>query len=457
MRYDAIVIGAGQAGPTVATRLAAAGRRVALIERDRFGGTCVNTGCTPTKTMVASARVAHLARRAADFGVQAGPVTVDLAAVVARKDAVVAASREGLSAWLASTERLDVLRGDARLVARDTVEVDGTRLAAPLIVLNVGGRPSRPDLPGVGMVPHLDSSTILDVATLPEHLVVVGGSYVGLEFAQMFRRFGARVTVVERAPRLIPREDPATSEALAGVLADEGIEVRTAAECITLAPEGDGVRVGVSCTEGPPEVVGSHVLLAVGRTPNTDGLGLDTAGVATDARGFITVDDTLATSVPGIYALGDCNGRGAFTHTAYNDGEILTENLLAGASRRLTDRIPAYALYTDPPLARVGMTVAEAQAAGHRVLVGERPMSRVGRATEKGETAGFMKVVVDGDDGAILGAALLGVGADEAVHAIIAAMAAGTDAAALSRAVFIHPTVAELIPTILGELKPAAD
>nr|WP_205648500.1 FAD-containing oxidoreductase [Acuticoccus kandeliae] len=453
---DAIVIGAGQAGPTVAARLAGAGKRVVLIERAALGGTCVNTGCTPTKAMVASAYAAHLARRAADFGVSAGPVGVDLAAVVARKDRVVARSRDGLEDWLGATEGLTLKRGHARFVAADAVEVAGERIEAPLIVLNVGGRPSMPDFPGVADVASLNSSTILDLSTLPRHLVVVGGSYVGLEFAQMFRRFGAAVTIVERAPRLVAREDEATSEALAAILREEGITVRTGADCIALAPHPDGVNVHVSCTEGAPEVVGSHVLLAVGRVPNTDDLGLPAAGVATDARGFITVDDRLQTNVPGIYALGDCNGRGAFTHTAYNDGEILTDNLLSGDDRKVSDRIPAYALYTDPPLGRVGLSVAEAKAAGHRVLVGERPMTRVARAVEKGETAGFMKVVVDADSGRILGAALLGVGADEAVHAILAAMAGGLDARGLARTVFIHPTVSELIPTILGELKPVA-
>ncbi len=454
MRVDAIVIGAGQAGPSVAARLAGAGKRVVLVERGAVGGTCVNTGCTPTKTMVASAHAAHLASRAGDFGVSTGPVSVDLAAVVARKDAVVGRSRDGLEEWLGATDGLTLMRGHARFVGPDAVEIEGTRIEAPLIFINVGGRPSVPDFPGVSDVAALASSTILDLTVLPKHLVVVGGSYVGLEFAQMFRRFGAAVTIVERAPRVVPREDEATSAALAGILGGEGIALRTGADCIALGPHPDGVSVHVTCEEGVPEVVGSHVLLAVGRTPNTDDLGLAAAGVATDARGFVIVDERLQTNVPGIYALGDCNGRGAFTHTAYNDGEIVVDNRLSGAGRRVSDRITAYALYTDPPLGRVGLTVAEAREKGHRVLVGERPMTRVARAVEKGETAGFMKVVVDADSGAILGGALLGVGADEAVHAVIAAMSGGLDAQGLSRTVFIHPTVSELIPTVLGELKP---
>ncbi len=454
--FDAIVIGAGQAGPSLAGRLTGAGMKVALVERALFGGTCVNTGCTPTKTLVASAQAAHLARHAGDYGVVVeGAVTVDLARVKARADAVVAASRAGVEGWLDSLPGCTVLRGHAVFESATEVRVGDDVLSAPRVFINVGGRASVPRMPGVGEVPYLDNSSILALTRVPEHLVVVGGSYVGLELAQVFRRFGAAVTVVEMRPHLVPREDPDVSSAIEEILRGEGIAVRTSAMCIRLAAHERGVAVGVECPEGPPTVVGSHVLLAVGRRPNTDDLGLERAGVATDARGFITVDDTLATNVPGIWALGDCNGRGAFTHTAYNDFEIVAGNLLDGARRRLSERIPAYALYVDPPLGRVGMTETEARASGRPLLVGSRPMTRVSRAVEKGETQGFMKVVADAQSRQILGAAILGVGGDEAIHGLIDMMNARATIDAYRRAVPIHPTVSELIPTVLGEMKPA--
>jgi pyruvate/2-oxoglutarate dehydrogenase complex dihydrolipoamide dehydrogenase (E3) component len=454
--FDAIVIGAGQAGPPLAGRLTGAGLKVALVERALFGGTCVNTGCTPTKTLVASAYAAHLARRAHDYGVVVeGAVTVDMARVKARADAVVARSRSGVEGWLRSMPDCTVLRGHAAFESPTRVRVGDDVLSSPRIFVNVGGRASVPRMPGIGEVPHLDNSSILALDRVPEHLVVVGGSYVGLELAQVFRRFGAAVTIVEMQPHLIPREDADVSIAIADILRAEGIALRTGAKCIGLAPHERGVAVGVECAEGEPTVVGSHLLLAVGRRPNTDDLGLDRAGVATDARGFIIVDDTLATNVPGIWALGDCNGRGAFTHTAYNDFEIVAANLLDGASRRVSERIPAYALYIDPPLGRVGMTEAEARASGRQLLVGGRPMTRVSRAVEKGETQGLMKVVADARTREILGAAILGVGGDEAIHGVIDMMNARATIDAYRRAVPIHPTVSELIPTVLGEMKPA--
>jgi pyruvate/2-oxoglutarate dehydrogenase complex dihydrolipoamide dehydrogenase (E3) component len=453
-RFDAIVIGAGQAGPSLAARLAGTGKSVALIERHLLGGTCVNTGCTPTKTLVASAYAAHLARRAADYGVTVGgPVGIDIKAVMARKNAVVVQSRDGLGSWLETLDNLTVIKGHARLLSAGSVEVGGEQMSAERIFLNVGGRPDVPAMPGIETVPVLTSSAILDLEEIPEHLVVVGGSYVGLEFAQIFRRFGSRVTVVEKGPRLVLREDEDTSAAIRAVFEAEGIAVRTSAECIRFAQRADGIGVGVECASGDPEILGSHVLMAVGRRPNTGDLGLEKAGVAVDGRGFITVDSHLATSAPGIWALGDCNGRGAFTHTAYNDYEIVAENLLDGANRRVEDRIPAYALYTDPPLGRVGLTKAQAVAAGHTIRVGRRPMSRVARAVEKGETEGFMEVVVDAETDAILGAAIFGVGGDEVVHGILDVMAAKAPASLLRRTVHIHPTVSELVPTILGELK----
>lgn len=451
--FDAIIIGAGQAGPALAARLAAAGRRVAVIERKFVGGTCINTGCMPTKTLVASARAAHVARRAADYGVVLpGPVGIDMPAIRMRARTVTLNARQGLESWLGGMANTRLIRGHARFVGPHEVEVDGRRLSAPQIFLNVGGRSVVPDFPGVGEVPHLDNTSILDLDTVPRHLVVVGGSYIGLEFAQMYRRFGAEVTVVEKGPRLVGREDPDVSDAIREILEGEGITVRLNAECIRFAAHPEGVAVGVDCQSGDPTVVGSQVLLAVGRRPNTDDLGLEAAGVATDARGYVQVDDQLCTTVEGVWALGDCNGRGAFTHTSWNDYEIVAANLLDGGARRVSDRIEAYALYVDPPLGRCGMTETAARAAGRRVRIGKRPMSRVGRAVEKGETQGFMKVVVDADSDAILGAAILGVEGDEAIHGILDVMAAGRPYTTLMRTMHIHPTVSELIPTVLGEL-----
>ena len=453
--FDAIVIGAGQAGPSLAGRLTAAGMKVALVERNLFGGTCVNTGCMPTKTLVASAYAAHLARRSAEYGVAIeSPIKIDMKRVKARADTVSTNARTNVEKWLRGMEGLTVIEGHARFEGPDVVRVGESLLKAPRIFINVGGRASVPDMPGVGTVDYLTNTSILKLDTIPRHLIVVGGSYIGLEFAHMYRRFGAEVTVVEMAPRLIAREDEDVSETVHEILTDEGIAVRTRASCIGFKPHPDGVAVDVDCTSGEPAVVGSHVLLAVGRRPNTDDLGLDKAGVAADARGYIVVDDGLATIVPGIWALGDCNGRGAFTHTAYNDYEIVAANLLDGGNRRVSDRIPAYALYVDPPLGRVGLSETEATRTGRKLLVSKRPMTRVGRAIEKGETKGFMKVVADAETKQILGAAILGAGGDEAIHGILNMMNAGATYPVLQWAVPIHPTVSELIPTVLGELKP---
>jgi pyruvate/2-oxoglutarate dehydrogenase complex dihydrolipoamide dehydrogenase (E3) component len=453
-QFDAIIIGAGQAGPALAGRLTGAGMTVAFVERKLFGGTCVNTGCTPTKTLVASAYAAHLARRAADFGILLeGSVRVDMKKVKARADAVVAESRTGVERRLREMAGCTVIEGHARFDGPHGVRVGEESLRAPRIFINVGGRASVPDMPGVHEVPFLNNRSILELDQLPDHLVVVGGSYVGLEFAQMYRRFGAEVTVVEKFPHLIGREDEEISEAIREILINEGINIRTSAECISLAPHERGVEVGVNCQEGEPTSVGSHVLLAVGRRPNTDDLGLEAAGVETDARGYIKVDDGLATNVPGIWALGDCNGRGAFTHTAYNDFEIIAANLLDGESRRVSKRVLGYALYIDPPLGRAGMSEREARATGRPLLVGKRPMSRVSRAVEKGETQGLMKVIVDAETRRILGAAILGTGGDEAIHGILDIMHADVPCDVLQRTMGIHPTVSELIPTILGELR----
>ncbi|MES3152910.1 FAD-containing oxidoreductase [Sphingomonas faeni] len=455
-RFDAIIVGAGQAGPPLAGRLTAAGMTVALIERKLVGGTCVNTGCMPTKTLVASAYAAHLARRAQDFGIVTGAVSVDMPAVAARAGKVVLDARTGNERWLGDMAGLTLIRGHARFTGPNVIAVDDAELTAPRIFLNVGGRASVPDMPGVGDVPHLDNTDMVALDLVPEHLVVIGGSYVGLEFAQMYRRFGADVTIVERGRRLIAHEDADVSDAVRAILEDEGIAVRTGANCIAFAAHDSGVAVTVDCHAGELVLVGSHVLLAVGRRPNTDDLGLDLAGIATDGKGDIVVDDLLQTNVPGVWALGDCNGRGAFTHTAYNDFEIVAANLLDGDDRTLSERLVGYALYTDPPLGRVGMTQSEAEKTGRPVLVSKRPMTRVGRAVEKGETKGFMKIVADAGTRRILGAAILGTGGDEAIHGILDMMNADQTLDALRWAVPIHPTVSELIPTVLLGLEPVA-
>lgn len=455
LSFDAIIIGAGQAGPSLAGRLTTAGMKVAMVERKLFGGTCVNTGCIPTKALVASAHAAHLARRASDFGVTiGGPVGVDMPAVKARKDKVSGDSRRSVESWLRRMQGCTVFEGHARFVSATEVSVGDDLLQAPRIFINVGGRALVPPLPGVDEVPCLTNTSILELDQVPRHLAVIGGSYIGLEFAQMYRRFGAEVTVIEKGPRLVAREDEEVSGAIRDIFEGEGVVVRLDAECIRFQPAADGIQVGVDCLAGAPEVMASHVLLAVGRRPNTDDLGLDQAGIELDPHGYIPVDEQLQTRTPGIWALGDCNGRGAFTHTAYNDFEIVAANLLDNDKRRVSDRIPVYALFIDPPLGRVGLTEAQARATGKAVRVGQRPMTRVGRAVEKGETAGFMKVVVDAESEAILGAAILGVGGDEAVHCLIDTMSCGGTGDALRRTMHIHPTVSELIPTILGELKP---
>jgi pyruvate/2-oxoglutarate dehydrogenase complex dihydrolipoamide dehydrogenase (E3) component len=456
IHVDAIIIGTGQAGPPLAARLAAAGKTVAVIERHLFGGTCVNTGCMPTKTLVASAYAAHLARRGADFGVVFDKAPrIDMARVKARADTVVANARGGVEKWLRGLNGCTVIQGQARFEGPDRVRVGDDLIVAPQIFINVGGRAFVPPFPGIEQVSYLTNTSMLALDRVPEHLVVVGGSYVGLEFAQMYRRFGAEVTVVERGPRLAPKEDEDISEAIREILVKEGITIRTSAECITVVPHECGVSVGVTCSHGEPQVTGSHVLLAVGRQPNTGDLGLDKAGVAMDARGYIQVDDSLATNVSGIWALGDCNGRGAFTHTAYNDYEIVAANLLDGEHRRVSERVTGYALYIDPPLGRVGMTEKEARASGRKLLLGQRPMTKVGRAIEKGETQGLMKIAVDAETRKILGAAIFGTGGDEAIHGILDIINADVSYDRLARAVPIHPTVSELIPTLLGEMRPA--
>ncbi|QDE40397.1 FAD-containing oxidoreductase [Luteibacter pinisoli] len=458
--FDAIIVGAGQAGPALAGRLTAAGKTVAIIERHLVGGTCVNTGCKPTKTLVASAYAARVAQRGGEYGVQyaadPGPIRFHLPTAAARAQKVILNSRKGNEDWLASMPNLTLIRGHARFTGPRQIEVNGETIEAPQVFLNVGGRANVPDFPGLVDVDYLTNSTIIPLEVLPDHLIVVGGSYIGLEFAQMYRRFGAKVTVVEQGPRLVGKEDEDVSAEIRTFLEAEGIEVRTHACCIRLGKRGDQVMVGVDCDEGAPEVTGSHVLLAVGRRPNTDDLGLELAGVAVDERGYITVDDHLKTTAEGVWAMGDCNGKGAFTHTAWNDYEIVAANLLDGADRKVSERILGYALYVDPPLGRVGMTEAQARRSGRPLLVAKRPMTRVGRAVEKGETWGFMTMVADAETRKVLGAAVLGTGGDEVIHGVLDMMNAGATIDTYQWAVPIHPTVSELIPTLIGSLQPAA-
>lgn len=454
-RFDAIIIGTGQAGPSLAGRFSGAGMTVAIIERHKFGGTCVNTGCIPTKTMVASAYAAHVARRGLDYGFTVGgDVLVDMKRVKARKDAASGRSNKGVEEWLRGLKNCTVIQGHARFQSSNAVVVNEEVLQAEKIFINVGGRASTPEMPGIHDVPFLNNSSMMDVDFLPEHLIVIGGSYVGLEFGQMYRRFGSEVTVVEMGPRLVGREDEDVSQAVREIMEAEGITIRLNAKCISLAKKGSGVAAHMDCEEGAPDVVGSHVLLAVGRVPNTNDLGLDAAGVETDTRGYIVVDDQLQTNVPGIWALGDCNGRGAFTHTSYNDYEIVADNLLNSDHRRVSDRIQAYALYIDPPLGRCGMTDAEIRKSGRTALVAKYPMIRVSRAFEKGETQGFMKIAVDAASKHILGAAIVGVGGDEVIHVLLDVMYAKAPYTVIQRAMHIHPTVAEYLPTVLGKLEP---
>jgi pyruvate/2-oxoglutarate dehydrogenase complex dihydrolipoamide dehydrogenase (E3) component len=451
-KFDAIIVGAGQAGPPLAGRLTEAGQTVAVIERKLVGGTCVNYGCIPTKTLVASAHAAHVARRGAEFGIGTGDVTVDMTKVKARKDKVMLDDRHGVESWLEGMSGCTLIRGHARFEGPHTIRVDDQFLEADKIFLNVGGRAVVPDIPGLADVDYLTNVGILDLATLPEHLVIVGGSYIALEFAQMYRRFGARVSVVEKGPRLTSREDEDVSAAIKEILEAEGIEIHLGATSMRVIKRDNGFELYPR--EDADPVVGTQLLVATGRAPNTDDLGLDAAGVATDRRGFVEVDDQLRTNVPHIWAMGDCNGKGAFTHTSYNDFEIVAANLLDDDPRRVSDRVTTYALYIDPPLGRAGLTVDEVRASGRKALVGKRPMNKVGRAVEKGETQGFMKVVVDAETEEILGAAILGVGGDEVVQDILDVMTAKLPYTAISRTMHIHPTVSELVPTMLQELSP---
>jgi pyruvate/2-oxoglutarate dehydrogenase complex dihydrolipoamide dehydrogenase (E3) component len=453
--YDAIVIGTGQSGPALARRLVAAGQKVAVIERKYFGGTCVNTGCTPTKTLIASAYAAHVARRAAEYGVTVGgSVGVDMKAVKARKDAIAGASRRGVERSLKSLQGCTVYEGQGRFVGERKVAVNGSELAAGRVFINVGARASIPPIPGLDQVSYLTNSSMMDVDFLPAHLLILGGSYIGLEFAQMYRRFGSEVTVIELAPRLVPREDEDISRAIADFLKEEGIDVRVGSKVVRVGKEGNSIAVTVESAGTNSQVTGTHLLVAIGRRPNTDDLGLEAAGIAADAHGYIQVDDELRTNVPGVWAMGDCNGRGAFTHTSWNDFEIVAGNLLDNEQRRVSDRITAYALYTDPPLGRAGMTEAEVRKSGKPALIATIAMEDVSRAYEKGETKGFMKILIDRDSKQFLGASLLGLAGDEVIHSILDLMYARAPYTVMQRAMHIHPTVSEFLPTMLGDLKP---
>ncbi|WAC71758.1 FAD-containing oxidoreductase [Roseateles sp. SL47] len=456
--FDAIVIGAGQAGPPLAERMSQAGWRVAVIERSRVGGTCVNTGCIPTKAMVASAHAAWVVQQAHRWGIRVPDgAEVDLPAVLARKDRISGKSRQSVELWLRGMKQVELIMGHAQFEDPNTVRVGDRRLTAGRMFINVGGRPAQTGVQGLQDVPWLTNASIMQVDRLPRHLVVVGGSYIGLEFAQMFRRFGSEVTVVQRAAQLVPREDADVAQALQRLLENEGIQIRTGAECVRLAPARDEIAVEVNCTEGDPRLHGSHVLIATGRQPNTQDLGLERAGVVLDERGYVQVNDQLQSNVPHIWALGDCNGRGAFTHTAWNDFEVVAANLFEAAGRSVKDRMVTYALYTDPPLARIGPSEQEVRKSSRPALIGTRPMSRVGRAVEKGEDTGFIKLIVDAQTQALVSATLLGVDGDEAIHSLLDVMAAKRPYTDITTGgVRIHPTVSELLPTVLQSLKPMA-
>jgi len=453
--FDAIVIGAGQAGPSLAAALAKQGMKTAIVERHLFGGTCVNTGCIPSKTLIANARVAHMINRSNDYGINIqGPIAIDMSQVKKRKDAIVQRSTQGVEQWLRNTNGITVFNDHGHFVDHQQIAVGDEILTGSKIFINVGARALVPPFPGLDKINYYTNSSIMDVDFLPEHLLIIGGSYIGLEFAQMYRRFGSKVTVVEKSTRIISREDEDISTACQEILENEGIEIRLNANCIGFKPSNNGIIANVDCESGDNSINASHLLLAVGREPNTQDLGLEKVGIETNERGFIQVDEQLQTTAPGVWALGECNGQGAFTHTSYNDYQIIAENLLNNGKRSIDERILCYGLFIDPPLARIGLTENQATQSYKNVLVATRPMSRVSRAVEKGETQGFMKILVDGDSKFILGAAILGVDGDEAIHTILSNMYSQSPYTTLLNAVHIHPTVAELIPTLLEGLKP---
>jgi pyruvate/2-oxoglutarate dehydrogenase complex dihydrolipoamide dehydrogenase (E3) component len=456
-QYDANIIGSGQAGGPLATTLAQAGWKTALVEKEHVGGTCINEGCTPTKTMVASARVAYLARRAADYGVHTGPVTVDLAQVRQRKRDVVKNFRNGSQGRIERTEGLDLLFGEARFVGPKSVEVylndgDARHLAAGHIFINTGARPANPPVEGLDRVPILNSTSIMELDSLPEHLLVLGGGYIGLEFGQMFRRFGSQVTIIQRGERLLAREDADVADAVARLLAEDGIEVLLNTSPVYAAQTNGQIQLTVKMPAGERLLTGSHLLVAAGRVPNTDRLYLAATGVQTDKRGFIQVNERLETGVPGIYALGDVKGGPAFTHISYDDFRILRANLLQGGNATTANRLVPYTVFIDPQLGRVGLTEEEARASGRAIGVAKLPMSSVARAIEVAETRGFMKAIVDAETGQILGAAVLGLEGGEIMAILQMAMMGQVPYQVIRDAVFAHPTLAESLNNLFSAL-----
>lgn len=455
-KFDAIVIGTGQSGPSLAKSFCQKGYRVAIIEEGRFGGSCINTGCTPTKALVANAKIAHSVRQAKNYGINIDHFQIDFKAVKARKDALVASGSEWVKKSLESTKGCTVFEGHAAFEESNRVKVEDQFLEGDRIFINVGARPSIPPIQGLQKIPYFTNASLLDIDFVPDHLLILGGGYIGLEFAQIFRRFGSRVTVIHKDRYIMPREDEDVSKAIQEILEKEGISFYTEASNFQILPESQAGNLFAQFEQNKKKqkISASHLLIAVGRTPNIDHLGLDKAGIKVNQRGFIEVDDELRTSQPNIWALGDCNGKGAFTHTSYNDFQIVAENLLENGSRKVSDRIPIYALFTDPPLGRVGLNERQARELNETVLIANLPMTEVARAREKGETEGFLKILVAAQSKQILGASFLGTGCDEVIQLIAAMMSAKAPYPLLERTVFIHPTVTELIPTLLSRLNP---
>ena len=455
MEYDAIVIGSGQGGGPMAHKLADLGWKVALVEREYLGGSCINYGCTPSKTMIASASVAHNARRAPEFGIYVGNVTVNLAEVVARKNKVVLQWRQGQQEQVERRPTLDLYRGHGRFTGPHTIEVNGQILTGKHIFINTGTRPRIVPIPGLDEVEYLTNRNIMDLTETPEHLIILGGSYLGLEFGQMFRRFGSRVTIVERGNQIMSREDEEVAQTLQEALEGEGIIFHLGKEATRVGKNGRGLEVMVSYQDGGIQTLsGSHLLLAAGQVPNSDDLGLEAAGIETDEDGYIEVNERLETSVPGVWAIGDVKGGPAFTHVSYDDHLIIYDNLIHNKNRSVKDRIIPYALYTDPELGRVGLTEKAAREAGYSLKVGQIPMARVARAIERGETAGLMKVVVNGDNDRILGAAILGTAGGELVQTLMALMMAGAPYTVFEKAMFIHPTLTEGFFALMDNVEP---
>ena len=455
MKYDAIIIGSGQAGNPLSYRFADLGRQVAMIEMGNVGGTCINTGCTPTKTMVHRAQIAHYARNAARWGVHAENVTVDLPAIVVQKDSVVANFRGGIKKKIGLHPNIRLYQGQARFAGAHQIHVGETLLESGNIFINTGGRPIIPDIPGLDSALVLTNETMMELKELPQHLIVLGGGYVGLEFGQMFRRFGSRVNILQNQAQIVPREDPEIAGELQKTLEAEGIKFHLNVQATQVEHTAGSVKVFLATPGGPTIISGSHLLVAVGRRPNTDDLGLDKAGVEADKSGFIGVNSRLETNVPGIWALGDVKGGPAFTHVSYNDFQIVDANLTQGKNLTIENRIVPYCVFTDPQLGGVGMTEKEARAAGHKLKIGTIPMSQVARAIERDETAGMMKVIVDAANDRILGAAILGSEGGELVHVLYTLMLGNLPYTLLKGAVYIHPTLTEGFFTLLNSVKPA--